>query len=45
MPVAAALALSIYGFAPEQWFKPMSTIEIYQDDGSAMSRLHCYAQS
>jgi probable O-glycosylation ligase (exosortase A-associated) len=38
----AALALSIYGFAPEQWFKRMGTIETYQDDGSAMSRLHLW---
>ena len=35
----AALAVSIYSFAPEQWFKRMGTIETYQNDGSAMSRL------
>ncbi|MBV9374218.1 MAG: putative O-glycosylation ligase, exosortase A system-associated [Alphaproteobacteria bacterium] len=38
----AAVAICIYGFAPEQWFKRMSTIETYQDDGSAMSRLHLW---
>ncbi len=35
----AALAFSVYSVAPEQWFKRMGTIETYQDDGSAMSRL------
>jgi probable O-glycosylation ligase (exosortase A-associated) len=35
----AALAFSIYTIAPEKWFNRMGTIETYQDDGSAMSRL------
>ena len=35
----AALAFSVYNVAPEQWFKRMGTIETYQDDGSAMSRI------
>jgi probable O-glycosylation ligase (exosortase A-associated) len=35
----AALAFSIYSVAPEKWFNRMGTIETYQDDGSAMSRL------
>jgi probable O-glycosylation ligase (exosortase A-associated) len=35
----AALALSVYSFAPERWFARMGTIETYQADGSAMSRL------
>jgi probable O-glycosylation ligase (exosortase A-associated) len=38
----AALAVSIYSVAPEQWFKRMGTIETYQDDGSAMSRIHLW---
>ena len=35
----AALAFSMYSFAPEKWFNRMGTIETYQDDDSAMSRL------
>src|SRR5271165_381228 len=38
----AALALSIYSFAPGQWFKRMGTIQTYQDDGSAMSRINLW---
>src|ERR1700720_4712921 len=41
----AALAASIYSVAPEEWFKRMGTIETYQDDGSAMSRLHLWQVS
>jgi probable O-glycosylation ligase (exosortase A-associated) len=41
----AALAVSIYSVAPEQWFKRMGTIETYQDDGSAMSRIHLWRVS
>jgi putative inorganic carbon (hco3(-)) transporter len=41
----AALAVSIYSVAPEQWFKRMGTIETYQDDGSAMSRIHLWQVS
>jgi putative inorganic carbon (hco3(-)) transporter len=41
----AALAVSIYSVAPEQWFKRMGTIETYQEDGSAMSRLHLWQVS
>jgi probable O-glycosylation ligase (exosortase A-associated) len=40
-----ALAVSIYSVAPEQWFKRMGTIETYQDDGSAMSRIHLWQVS
>ena len=35
----AALAISVYTFAPEAWFKRMGTIENYQDDGSATGRI------
>jgi probable O-glycosylation ligase (exosortase A-associated) len=38
----AALAVAIYGIAPEKWFNRMGTIETYQDDGSAMSRLNLW---
>ena len=41
----AVLAFSIYNVAPEQWFKRMGTIETYQDDGSAMSRIHLWQVS
>jgi probable O-glycosylation ligase (exosortase A-associated) len=41
----AVLAVSIYSVAPEQWFKRMGTIETYQDDGSAMSRIHLWQVS
>jgi probable O-glycosylation ligase (exosortase A-associated) len=35
----AALAFSIYSVAPEKWFNRMGTIDTYQEDESAMSRL------
>jgi probable O-glycosylation ligase (exosortase A-associated) len=38
----AALAFSIYSVAPEKWFSRMGTIETYQDDDSAMSRLNLW---
>ncbi len=38
----AALAFSIYSVAPEKWFARMGTIETYQQDGSAMSRLNLW---
>jgi probable O-glycosylation ligase (exosortase A-associated) len=38
----AVLAVSIYSLAPEQWFKRMGTIETYQDDDSAMSRVNLW---
>jgi probable O-glycosylation ligase (exosortase A-associated) len=38
----ATLAVSIYSFAPDQWFKRMGTIETYEEDGSAMSRIHLW---
>jgi probable O-glycosylation ligase (exosortase A-associated) len=41
----AALAVSIYSVAPEQWFKRMGTIETFQDDGSAMGRIHLWQVS
>jgi probable O-glycosylation ligase (exosortase A-associated) len=41
----AALAVSIYSVAPDEWFKRMGTIETYQDDGSAMSRIHLWQVS
>jgi probable O-glycosylation ligase (exosortase A-associated) len=34
-----AVALFVYGFAPEQWFNRMNTIENYQGESSAESRL------
>jgi probable O-glycosylation ligase (exosortase A-associated) len=35
----AVLSFSVYAVAPEKWFNRMGTIETYQDDESAMSRL------
>jgi putative inorganic carbon (hco3(-)) transporter len=34
------VGLFAYSFAPAQWFDRMSTIETYQRDGSAMSRIY-----
>jgi putative inorganic carbon (HCO3(-)) transporter len=41
----AALAVSIYSFAPDEWFKRMGSIESYQEDGSAMSRINLWKVS
>jgi probable O-glycosylation ligase (exosortase A-associated) len=41
----AAVAVSIYGLAPIEWFNRMGTIETYQDDGSAMGRIHLWKVS
>lgn len=41
----AALAISVYAFAPGDWFDRMGTIESYQDDGSAMGRIHLWKVS
>jgi probable O-glycosylation ligase (exosortase A-associated) len=41
----AMLAVSIYSFAPDEWFKRMGSIETYQDDGSAMSRINLWKVS
>src|SRR6266566_2784781 len=41
----AALAVSIYSFAPDEWIKRMGSIETYQDDGSAMSRINLWKVS
>src|SRR5580693_5804046 len=38
----AALAFSVYNVAPEKWFARMGTIETYQDDSSAMSRINLW---
>jgi putative inorganic carbon (hco3(-)) transporter len=40
-----ALAFSVYGFAPSAWFQRMGTIETFQDDGSAMSRIYLWKVS
>jgi putative inorganic carbon (hco3(-)) transporter len=37
-----AVAVSVYGFAPSAWFARMGTIDDYQTDGSAMSRIHLW---
>ena len=41
----AALAVSIYSFAPDEWFKRMGSIETFQEDGSAMSRINLWRVS
>jgi probable O-glycosylation ligase (exosortase A-associated) len=33
---------SMFAFAPEKWFDRMSTIQTYQEDGSAMSRINVW---
>jgi probable O-glycosylation ligase (exosortase A-associated) len=35
----AAVALFVYNFAPQRWFDRMNTIETYQEDQSAESRI------
>jgi putative inorganic carbon (hco3(-)) transporter len=40
-----AVALFVYGFAPEHWFKRMNTIENYQGEQSAESRLYVWQVS
>ena len=36
------VGLLAYNFAPPQWFNRMATIETYEQDGSAMSRIHMW---
>jgi putative inorganic carbon (HCO3(-)) transporter len=36
------VAISMYSFAPDKWVQRMGTIETYQDDGSAMSRINLW---
>src|SRR5262249_9475625 len=40
-----AIGYSIYNFAPEKWFSRMGTIESYEDDASAMGRIHIWKVS
>jgi putative inorganic carbon (HCO3(-)) transporter len=40
-----ALAVSVYTFAPSAWFERMGTIETFEADGSAMSRIHLWKVS
>jgi putative inorganic carbon (hco3(-)) transporter len=37
-----ALVVSVYSFAPSQWFERMETIQTYGDDNSAMSRINLW---
>ena len=37
-----AVAASVYAFAPKAWFDRMATIETFEADGSAMSRIHLW---
>src|SRR5207253_792819 len=39
------LACSIYSFAPSAWFSRMATIESYEEDQSALSRIHLWKTS
>lgn len=41
----AVLAVSVYSFAPSDWFQRMGTIEDYQDDGSAAARINIWKAS
>jgi putative inorganic carbon (HCO3(-)) transporter len=38
--MAAAVAATVWNFAPQKWFARMSTIQTYQQDESAESRLY-----
>lgn len=38
----AALAFSVYSFAPSSWFERMGTIETYENDSSAMGRIQLW---
>jgi len=40
-----AIAVSVYAFAPSAWFERMGTIETFEADGSAMSRIHLWKVS
>jgi putative inorganic carbon (HCO3(-)) transporter len=40
-----AIAASVYAFAPSAWFERMGTIESFDADGSAMSRIHLWKVS
>jgi len=40
-----ALAFSVYSLAPKAWFQRMGTIEAFQEDGSAMSRIYLWKVS
>jgi probable O-glycosylation ligase (exosortase A-associated) len=39
------IAVSVYAFAPSAWFERMGTIESFDTDGSAMSRIHLWKVS
>ena len=41
----AVVAVSVYNFAPRQWFERMASIEDYQSDGSAMGRIYLWKTS
>jgi putative inorganic carbon (HCO3(-)) transporter len=41
----AMLAVCVYSFAPSQWFQRMGTIETYQEDNSAESRIQLWKTS
>jgi putative inorganic carbon (HCO3(-)) transporter len=38
----SVLAVSLYAFMPQTWHDRMSTIQTYQDDGSAMGRIFAW---
>lgn len=40
--VMVAAAISILAFMPQSWHDRMGTIETYEDDGSAMGRIHAW---
>lgn len=40
-----AIAASVYTFAPSAWFERMGTLETFEADGSAMSRIHLWKVS
>lgn len=43
--ITAVLAFSTFQFAPPQWLKRIDTIQAYQQDDSALSRLHAWQTS
>jgi probable O-glycosylation ligase (exosortase A-associated) len=40
-----ALALSVFAFAPREWFQRMETIQTYEEDSSAMGRINLWKAS
>ena len=42
LPVLAVFGAVTFNFLPEQWFDRLSTIQTYEEDGSAMGRINAW---